>query len=174
MSTYTTSTGNVWSLIPGETYDKDGAAYVKAGHASITVSERDGNTPGLAVNVCPTWAHGRTIALRGSVDNGGQARLAIADDVPRLLDILHTDVAELFGAWSTFGLAGGPVNPPANTSAPKPPVVGADALLELLLPSTPVDPWQVVRDAGVTDDMVAQLIAANVTPEAAALKLGIG
>ena len=173
MNTYTTSTGNVWSLIPGETYDKDGAAYVKAGHASITVSERDGNTPGLAVNICPTWAHGRTIALRGSVDNGGQARLAIADDVPRLLDILHTDVAEMFGAWSTFGLAGGPVNPTPTVASPVPPTVGADALLELLLPSAPVDPWQVVRDAGVTDDMVAQLIAANVTPEAASLKLGI-
>lgn len=173
MSTYTTSTGNVWSLIPGETYDKDGVAHVKAGHASITVSEREGNTPGLAVNVCPTWAHGRTIALRGSVDNGGQARLAIADDVPRLLDILHTDVAELFGAWSTFGLAGGPVSPAPTTSAPTPPVVGADALLELLLPGAPVDPWQAVKDAGVTDDMVAQLIAANVTPEAASLKLGI-
>ena len=65
-------------------------------------------------------------------------------------------------------------NPPANTPAPTPPVVGADALLELLLPSAPVDPWQVVRDAGVSDQMVAQLIAADVTPEAAALKLGIG
>ena len=92
--------------------------------------------------------------------------------MPRLLDILHTDIAELFGAWSTFGLAGGPVNP-VNTPAPTPPVVGADALLELLLPSASDDPWQAVKDAGVSDQMVAQLIAADVTPEAAALKLGI-
>ena len=169
MNTYTTSTGNVWSLIPGETYDKDGVQHVKAGHASITVSEREGNTPGLAVNICPTWAHGRTIALRGSVDNGGQARLAIADDVPRLLDILHTDVAEMFGAWSTFGLAGGPVNPVSVTAAPAVPTANADDALASLL--APADSWDVVRAKGVTEDMITRLVNADITPDEALARL---
>lgn len=168
MNTYKCQSGREWQLIPGKTYDKDGVEHQRAGHVSTTVAEPiagKATVPGLTVNACPTWARGRTIALRGG-DSGGQARLSVADDLPALVEILTEDLPELFGAWETLDLEAKVLAPITPTPTPTvAPVEGLAALKGLL--AEPADPWAAVRAVGADDELIAALIARNVTPEEA-------
>lgn len=168
MNTYKCQSGREWQLIPGKTYDKDGVEHQRAGHVSTTVTEPiigKSTVPGLTVNACPTWARGRTIALRGG-ESGGQARLSVADDLPALVEILTEDLPELFGAWETLGLAARVVTPPEPlTLDAVESLVGVDALRDLL--NAPVDPWQELRDIGADDALINKLQEAGYTPETA-------
>ena len=170
MNTYTCKSGRVFELVLGKDYEHDGAVKRRAGHVSITVTEPitagKATVPGLVVNACPTWGKGRTIAIRGG-ESGGQARLAPADDLPTLVEILTEDIPELFGAWGTLGLEATVVTP-----APEPltldaveSLVGVDALRDLL--NAPVDPWQELRDIGADDALINKLQEAGYTPETA-------
>ena len=172
--TYTCESGRVWDIIPGEIYtDTKGHERRKAGHASYELlppvvkasGDRETKTPGLRVNVGRDWAEGRTIALRGG-DNGGQARLAVAD-VETLHEVITADVAELLGKWEELNLTSKRLNVDATPAPTAAPTVDPSALLALLKPATPADPWQAIRDAGVDDALIAQLEAAGVTPEQA-------
>ena len=167
MNTYKCQSGREWELIPGKIYNKDGVEHQRAGHVSTTVTEPiagKATVPGLTVNACPTWARGRTIALRGG-DSGGQARLSVADDLPALVEILTEDLPELFGAWETLDLAAKVVTPPPLTLDAVESLVGVDALRDLL--NAPVDPWQELRDIGADDALINKLQEAGYTPETA-------
>lgn len=174
--TYTCESGRTWTIVPGETYtDSKDHERRKAGHASYELlppvvkasGDRETKTPGLRVNVGRDWAEGRNIALRGG-DNGGQARLAVAD-VETLHEVITADVAELFGKWDELNLTSKRLDveaTPAPTAAPS--TDAASRLLAALLaPKVDADPWQAVRDAGVDNDLILQLHSAGITPEQA-------
>ena len=169
MNTYKCQSGREWQLIPGKIYDKDGVEHQRAGHVSTTVADPiigKATVPGLTVNACPTWARGRTIALRGG-DSGGQARLSVADDLPTLVEILTEDLPELFGAWETLGLEAKVLAPITPTPTPTADA-SADRLLRLAAAARKAaDPWQAVRDAGGDNALIADLVAAEMTPEEA-------
>lgn len=164
MNTYTCKSGRVFELVLGKDYEHDGVVKRRAGHVSITVTEPvssgKATVPGLVVNACPTWGKGRTIAIRGG-ESGGQARLAPADDLPTLVEILTEDIPELFGAWGTLGLEAKVLSDPEPPTVA--PVEGLAALKGLL--TEPTDPWAAVRAVGADDELIAKLIDAGFTPK---------
>lgn len=179
MNTTHTINGRAWTAVLGDTYtDRSGVERRKAGHMSLTIAEpitsgdgeRARKTGGLTVNVCPTWGHGRAIAMRGDVETGGQVRCSVADDVVQLIEVLRDDIPHILGNWSTYGLDAIRLTPePTAPAQPAPaPTVDANAALAALLtPATAPDPWDAVRAQGASEDVIAALIAADITPAAA-------